>query len=184
MPIRDDTYNPARPALERGSDRLQDGVGDRYRKARPIQGSGGARLVAKVPHGGWRALTFPAALRCDRIAAPGVIDGPINGARFRAYVEQLLMPTLSAGDIVIIDNLGSDKVQPVRQLIHAAGVQLFFCRAIRPTSIRSNRVFSKLKTRLRKVDPRMAADRRAPLALHARGMRRLPHQRRLCARSS
>jgi transposase len=73
--------------------------------------------VAKVPHGGWRALTFPAALRCDRIAAPGVIDGRINGARFRAYVEQLLVPTLSAGDIVIIDNLGSHKAQPVRQLV-------------------------------------------------------------------
>ena len=62
----------------------------------------GKRLVAKVPHGRWRTLTFLAALRCDRIEAPCVIDGPINGLSFRAYVEQLLLPTLSAGDIVIM----------------------------------------------------------------------------------
>jgi transposase len=67
----------------------------------------GTRLIAKVPHGRWRTLTFLAALRCDRIAAPCVIDGPINGTSFRAYVEQFLVPTLSAGDIVIMDNLGS-----------------------------------------------------------------------------
>ena len=67
----------------------------------------GTRLIAKLPHGRWRTLTFLAALRCDRIAAPCVIDGPINGASFRAYVEQFLLPSLSPGDIVIMDNLGS-----------------------------------------------------------------------------
>src|SRR3954467_5476626 len=61
----------------------------------------GTRLVAKVPHGRWRTLTFLAALRCDRITAPCVIDGPINGASFRAYVEQFLVPTLARDDIVI-----------------------------------------------------------------------------------
>jgi hypothetical protein len=55
----------------------------------------GARLVAKVPHGRWRTLTFLAALRCDRIEAPCMLDGPINGRSFRAYVEQFLVPTLS-----------------------------------------------------------------------------------------
>jgi DDE superfamily endonuclease len=69
----------------------------------------GARLVAKVPYGRWRTLTFLAALRCDRIDAPCVIDGPINGLSFRAYVEQFLVPALTAGDIVIMDNLGSHK---------------------------------------------------------------------------
>ena len=69
----------------------------------------GARLVAKVPHRRWRTLTFLAALRCDRIEAPCVIDGPINGISFLAYVEQSLLPTLAAGDIVIMDNLGSHK---------------------------------------------------------------------------
>jgi hypothetical protein len=67
----------------------------------------GRRLLAKVPHGHWRTLTFLAALRQDRIDAPCVIDGPINGASFLAYIEQLLVPTLRPGDIVIIDNLGS-----------------------------------------------------------------------------
>jgi hypothetical protein len=71
--------------------------------------SRGARLVAKVPQGRWRTLTFLAALRHDRITAPCVIDGPINGTSFRAYVEQFLVPTLSPGDIVVMDNLGSHK---------------------------------------------------------------------------
>jgi len=69
---------------------------------------------------------FLAALRCDRITAPCVIDGPINGASFRAYVEQFLVPTLSCGDVVIMDNLGSHKGQAVRHLIRAAGAKLFF----------------------------------------------------------
>ena len=66
------------------------------------------------------------ASRCDRIAAPCVIDGPIDGTSFRAYVEQFLVPTLSPGDIVIMDNLGSHKGQAVRQLIRSAGAKLFF----------------------------------------------------------
>ena len=86
----------------------------------------GARLVAKVPHGRWRTLTFLAALRCDRIDAPCVIDGPINGESFLAYVEQVLVPALKPGDIVIIDNLGSHKGKAVRQAIRAAGAKLFF----------------------------------------------------------
>jgi transposase len=86
----------------------------------------GTRLIAKRPHGRWRTLTFLAALRCDRIAAPCVIDGPINGTSFRAYVEQFLVPTLSAGDIVIMDNLGNHKSQAIRQLIRSVGVKLFF----------------------------------------------------------
>ena len=65
--------------------------------------------MAKVPHGRWHTLTFLAALRSDRIDAPCVIDGPINGESFLAYVEQMLVPTLKPGDIVIIDNLGSHK---------------------------------------------------------------------------
>jgi transposase len=85
----------------------------------------GARLIAKVPQGRWRTLTFLAALRCDRITAPCVIDGPINGTSFRAYVEQFLLPTLRTGDIVIMDNLGSHKGQAVRRLIRSAGAKLY-----------------------------------------------------------
>jgi hypothetical protein len=74
----------------------------------------GERLVAKVPHGRWRTMTFLAALRSDRIDAPCVIDGPINGTSFLAYVEQVLVPALRPGDIVIMDNLGSHKGRAVR----------------------------------------------------------------------
>src|SRR6476646_7306237 len=75
----------------------------------------GQRLVDKVPHGHWKTLTFLAALRCDQITAPFVLDGPINGEWFKAYVEQVLVPTLSPGDVVVMDNLGSHKGKAVRQ---------------------------------------------------------------------
>jgi len=114
----------------------------------------GQRLIAKVPHGHWKTLTFVAALRCDRIDAPCVIDGPINGTSFRAYVEQFLVPTLAAGDIVIMDNLGSHKGQAVRQLIRAAGAKLFFLPRYSPDLNPIEQAFSKLKTLLRKADAR------------------------------
>jgi transposase len=114
----------------------------------------GSRLVAKVPHGKWRTLTFLAALRCDRIEAPCVLDGPINGASFRAYVDQFLAPTLSPGDVVIMDNLGSHKGQAIRRSIRAAGAKLFFLPRYSPDLNPIEQVFSKLKTLLRKADPR------------------------------
>ena len=114
----------------------------------------GRRLVAKVPHGRWRTLTFLAALRCDRIEAPCVIDGPINGLSFLAYVEQVLLPTLAPGDIVIMDNLGSHKGQAIRHLIRAAGAKLFFLPRYSPDLNPIEQVFAKLKTLLRKADPR------------------------------
>jgi len=114
----------------------------------------GARLVAKVPHGRWRTLTFLAALRHDRITAPCVIDGPINGASFRAYIEQFLVPTLSPGDVVVMDNLGSHKGKPVRRLIRSAGAKLFFLPRYSPDLNPIEQVFAKLKTLLRKTDPR------------------------------
>ena len=114
----------------------------------------GRRLVAKVPHGRWRTLTFLAALRCDRIEAPCVIDGPINGLSFLAYVEQILLPTLAPGDIVIMDNLGSHKRQAIRRLIRAVGAKLFFLPRYSPDLNPIEQVFAKLKTLLRKTDPR------------------------------
>jgi hypothetical protein len=86
----------------------------------------GARLIGKAPHGRWRTLTFIAALRIDRIDAPCVFDGPINGVSFLAHVEQVLVPTLKSGDIVVIDNLGSQKGKAVRSAIHAVGAKLVF----------------------------------------------------------
>ena len=114
----------------------------------------GQRVVAKVPHGRWRTLTFLAALRCDRIAAPCVIDGPINATSFLAYVEQVLLPTLAPGDIVIMDNLGSHKRQAIRHLIRAAGAKLFFLPPYSPDLNPIEQVFAKLKTLLRKADER------------------------------
>jgi transposase len=114
----------------------------------------GERLVAKVPHGRWHTLTFLAALRSDRIDAPCVIDGPINGESFRAYVEQMLIPTLKPGDIVVIDNLGSHKGKSVRRAIRAAGAKLFFLPPYSPDLNPIEQVFAKLKTLLRKAAER------------------------------
>jgi len=106
-----------------------------------------------VPHGKWRTLTFLAALRCDRIEAPLVPDGPINGVSFRACIEQFLATTLSPGDVVIMDNLGSHKGQAIRQSIRAAGAKLFFLPRYSPDLNPIEQVVSKLKTLLRKTDP-------------------------------
>jgi transposase len=114
----------------------------------------GRKLLAKVPHGHWRTLTFLAALRRDRIDAPCVLDGPINGRSFQAYVEQLLVPTLAPGDIVIMDNLGSHKGQAVRRAIRAAGARLFFLPPYSPDLNPIEQVFAKLKTLLRKANER------------------------------
>ncbi len=95
----------------------------------------GTPLIAKVPHGHWKTLTFLAGLRHDRIVAPCVIDGPINGTSFTAWVAQSLAPTLSQGDIVIADNLGSHKGQPARQAIRSVGAGCSSCRPTVRTSI-------------------------------------------------
>src|SRR6185437_15805959 len=88
----------------------------------PLRGWGpkGQRLRGFAPHGRWRTLTFLGALRCDRLTAPCVFDGPINGECFRAYVEQQLLPVLKTGDIVLMDNLGSHKSAALRRVIKAA----------------------------------------------------------------
>lgn len=114
----------------------------------------GTRLIEKVPHGHWRTMTFLAALRCDGITAPCVFDGPINGASFRAYVEQVLSPTLRPGDIVVMDNLGSHKGARVRELIRACGARLLFLPPYSPDLNPIEQVFAKLKTMLRKLRAR------------------------------
>lgn len=110
----------------------------------------GERLVAKVPHGKWRTTTFLAALRHDRIDAPCLFDGPINGERFLAYVQQALAPTLKPGDVVILDNLGSHRGKAVRQAIRKAGAHLIFLPKYSPDLNPIEQVFAKLKTLLRK----------------------------------
>jgi transposase len=119
----------------------------------PIRGWGprGERLPAKVPHGHWKTLTFIAALRHDRIEAPCVFDGPINASSFTAYVEQVLVPTLMPGDIVILDNLGSHKGKAIRQAIRAVGAKLFFLPPYSPDLNPIEQVFAKLKHLMRKA---------------------------------
>ena len=114
----------------------------------------GKRLVAKVPHGHWKTATFLAALRNDRIDAPCVFDGPINGERFFAYVEQFLVPTLKPNDIVVLDNLGSHKGKAVRNAIRAAGARLLFLPKYSPDLNPIEQVFAKLKGFVRKAAPR------------------------------
>ena len=98
----------------------------------------GRRLVDKVPHGHWKTATFLAALRNDRIEAPCPFDGPINGERFLAYVEQFLIPTLKRDDIVVLDNLGSHKGKAVRAAVKKAGRGFCSFPNTRPISIRSS----------------------------------------------
>ena len=122
----------------------------------PIRGWAprGRKLLAKVPHGRWKTMTFIAALRCDRIDAPYVLDGPINGLTFTAWVEQCLVPTLAPGDVVILDNLASHKGKAARQLIRAVGAKLLFLPPYSPDLNPIEQVFAKLKLLLRKAAER------------------------------
>lgn len=114
----------------------------------------GSRLIAKVPDGRWRTMTFLAALRHDRIEAPWLLEGPIDGESFTVYVEKILLPTLQPGDIVIMDNLGSHRGKTVRQLIRSAGAKLFFLPKYSPDLNPIEQVFAKLKHLLRKAAAR------------------------------
>jgi len=116
----------------------------------------GARLPAKVPHGRWKTMTFVAALRHDRIAAPWLLEGPIDGDTFTIYVENVLLPTLKPGDVVVMDNLGSHKGKAVRRLIRSVGAKLFFLPKYSPDLNPIEQVFAKLKHLLRKAAARTA----------------------------
>lgn len=122
----------------------------------PIRGWAprGQKLIARAPFGHWRTLTFLAALRHDRIDAPCVLDGPINGLSFTAWVEQFLVPTLAPGDIVIMDNLGSHKGVAVRKAIRAVGAKLLYLPPYSPDLNPIEQVFAKLKLLLRKAAER------------------------------
>ena len=122
----------------------------------PLRGWGprGKRLLAKLPQRRWQTTTFLAALRHDRIEAPWLIDGPIDGESFAVYVEQVLCPVLRPGDIVVLDNLGSHKSACVRRLIRARGAKLFFLPKYSPDFNPIEQVFAKLKHLLRKAAAR------------------------------
>jgi transposase len=114
----------------------------------------GTRLVASVPHGHWKTTTFVGALRCDGMTAPVVFDGPINGVSFLEYVRQALVPTLKRGDIVVLDNLSSHKVEGVRAAIEAAGAELRYLPPYSPDLNPIEQIFAKLKALLRKAAAR------------------------------
>ncbi len=114
----------------------------------------GERLVAAVPHGHWKTMTFVAGLRHDAITAPFVIDRPMNGAVFTLWVTRCLVPTLKPGDIVIMDNLSSHKVTGVRETIEAAGAKLVYLPPYSPDFNPIEQFFAKLKAMLRKAAAR------------------------------
>jgi len=107
--------------------------------------------VQKVLHGNWKTLTFIAALRHDRVTAPFVCQGAMNGETFKAYVEQFLAPTLKRGDIVFMDNVSVHKVDGVEQAIEARGAIPFYLPAYSPDFNPIEQLFAKLKAMLRKI---------------------------------
>lgn len=122
----------------------------------PLRGWGprGLRLPAKVPYGHWTTMTFLAALRHDRVTAPWLLEGPINGESFLLYISKVLVPTLCPGDIVVMDNLGSHKSSLVRRALKAVGAKLFFLPKYSPDLNPIEMFFSKLKHGLRKAQAR------------------------------
>jgi transposase len=114
----------------------------------------GERLVAAVPHGHWRTTTFVAGLRQSGVIAPLVLDGPMTGPAFRAYVAQSLAPALAPGDVVVLDNLAAHKVDGVRQAIAAAGASLLYLPPYSPDLNPIEQLFAKLKALLRKAAAR------------------------------
>ncbi len=114
----------------------------------------GERLRAGIPHGHWKTTTFVGALRLTGMTAPMVLDGPMNGAWFLAYVEQVLAPALKPGDIVIMDNLAAHKSAPVKDAIEAVGARLLFLPPYSPDLNPIENAFSKLKALLRKAAAR------------------------------
>jgi transposase len=109
----------------------------------------GERCRSGVPHGHWKTTTFTGALRLSGMTAPMVLDGAMNGVAFRAYVEQVLVPTLAPGDIVILDNLPAHKAEGVRQAIEGAGCRLLYLPPYSPDFNPIENAFSKLKALLR-----------------------------------
>lgn len=111
-----------------------------------------------VNHGHWKTTTFVGALRHDRMTAPMILDGPMNGAAFHAYVEQVLAPTLRPGDIVVLDNLPAHKPAVVRQTIEASGAELRFLPPYSPDFNPIEMAFAKLKAWLQKAAARTIDD--------------------------
>jgi transposase len=114
----------------------------------------GERLVAAVPHGHWRTTTFIAGLRQSGVIAPLVLDGPMTGAAFRAYIEQALAPALKPGDVVVMDNLAAHKVAGIEEAIALAGASLLYLPPYSPDLNPIEQLIAQLKALLRKAAAR------------------------------
>ena len=117
----------------------------------------GERLIGRAPHSHWKTTTFVAGLRRDQITAPFVIEAAMNGVIFRTYVERCLVPVLRPGDIVVMDNLSSHKVNGIRAAIERVGARLIYLPPYSPDLNPIEQVFAKLKTLLRKAAARSTA---------------------------
>ncbi len=117
-------------------------------------GPKGERVVDATPWGHWKVTTFVAGLRANGLVAPMVLDGPMTGEVFRAYVEQVLIPELSPGDVVVLDNLAAHKVAGIREMIQAAEASLLYLPPYSPDLNPIEQVFAKLKALLRKATAR------------------------------
>jgi transposase len=118
----------------------------------------GSRCVAAIPHGHWKTTTFVGGLRLAGMTAPMVLDGPMDGPAFLAYVEQVLVPTLQPGDIVVLDNLPAHKPAQVRQTIEATGAELRYLPRYSPDLNPIEMAFSKLKALLKTAAARTIHD--------------------------
>ena len=118
----------------------------------------GTRCRAPIPHGHWLTTTFTAGLRRTALTAPMTLDGPMNGAAFRAYVEQVLAPTLDPGDIVVMDNLPAHKAPAVRAAIEARGARLLLLPPYSPDFNPIENAYAKFKSLLRKAASRTVED--------------------------
>lgn len=124
----------------------------------------GVRCSAPIPHGHWRMTTFIAGLRLTGFDATMLLDGPMDGEAFDDYLEQVLVPALKPGDIVVMDNLSVHKQEKVRQAIEAAGAQLSYLPPYSPDLNPIEKAFAKLKALLRKAAKRSVQDLWAAVA--------------------
>lgn len=124
----------------------------------------GERCRASVPHGHWKTTTFTAGLRLNGLTAPLVLDGPMDGECFLAYVEQVLAPSLTPGDVVVMDNLPAHRVKGIKAAIEQADAKLLYLPPYSPDFNPIEKAFAKLKALLRKTAARTVDDLWAAIA--------------------
>ena len=159
MKERRDEWKAGQPTLDSGSFVFVD---ETWASTNMTRSHGrcprGERLVMEVPHGHWKTTTFVAGLRTGGLVAPTVVDGPMTGDVFVAYVRQQLVPTLRPGDVVVMDNLSSHKRSEVRPAIEAAGAELRYLPPYSPDLNPIEKAFSKLKAKLRAAEKRTVSE--------------------------